>query len=63
MYYEERDCEDFVYMYGYGIRQEIRDSQDEQQKINDAYMEWYQTVGAFDKKAKFNYEEYVKSGR
>ena len=44
MYYDDMDCEDFVYMFG-GIRQEIRDYQDEQQKIYDAYVEWYQTEG------------------
>ena len=44
------------------IEQERQEYQDEQQRIYDAYVEWYQTVGEFDKNAKFDYEEYVNYG-
>ena len=57
MCYEERDCEDFVYMYGYGIKQEIRDYEAERQKAYDAYVEWYQTVGRLTEAERRELEE------
>ena len=50
MYYEERDYLEFVCRNGRFMR-ETDKYQDEQQKIFDAYMEWYQTEGyLLDKK-------------